>query len=108
MAAICSACQQEMLSDKGCTLDAYDDFSDGVVRLRIPYEPECDDSVCHDCGVGNGQLHHLSCDMERCPCCHGQTISCGCAQEDDEDSPTFILAPALDPLRVEGISSVKF
>jgi len=34
--------------------------------------------VCHDCGVEEGEIHHLMCDMEVCPWCGGQLISCGC------------------------------
>lgn len=33
---------------------------------------------CHDCGVIKGQIHLLDCDMERCPRCKEQLISCGC------------------------------
>jgi Zn finger protein HypA/HybF involved in hydrogenase expression len=36
-------------------------------------------ALCHDCGVGGGLLHHQHCDVEECPRCHGQRISCGCA-----------------------------
>jgi hypothetical protein len=35
-------------------------------------------STCHDCGTKEGQLHVLGCDMERCPFCGNQLISCRC------------------------------
>ena len=36
---------------------------------------------CHDCGAEEGHLHELGCDMESCPFCGGQLISCDCAYE---------------------------
>ena len=35
---------------------------------------------CHDCFVDNktGNVHHVGCDMERCPKCKDQIISCKC------------------------------
>ena len=31
---------------------------------------------CHDCGVEGGSFHHFRCDMEQCPVCHAQLLSC--------------------------------
>jgi len=36
---------------------------------------------CHDCNCKEGELHHSGCDMERCPFCNGQLISCSCCYE---------------------------
>lgn len=36
---------------------------------------------CHDCGASPGELHKKMCDVERCPDCGGQYISCDCEEE---------------------------
>ncbi len=33
---------------------------------------------CRDCRCHEGELHAFGCDMERCPFCGGQLISCEC------------------------------
>jgi hypothetical protein len=46
--------------------------------------PTLQRETCHDCDVEEGQLHLPGCDMERCPFCGGQLISCGCVRNEDE------------------------
>jgi len=85
--AICDLCQQEMCPGQGCTLSTI--TSAGITYDRIKagdggdYEPITEPGdFCHDCNVTLGQYHHLGCDMERCPVCHGQIIGCGCCEID--------------------------
>jgi hypothetical protein len=44
---------------------------------------------CNDCFAVKGEFHVPSCDVERCPACGDQAISCGCiegeAQDEEED-----------------------
>ena len=36
---------------------------------------------CGECDVQEGEYHEPGCDMERCPHCKGQLISCGCCYD---------------------------
>ena len=50
---------------------------------RIPFGHEKDMPTerldnCGDCGVLRGQLHVPECDIEQCPKCIGQLVSCDC------------------------------
>lgn len=49
----------------------------GIPTLRIPYPPTSTKN-CHDCNIWPGGVHHEGCDMEKCPICKGQLISCDC------------------------------
>lgn len=39
---------------------------------------------CHDCGVVRAMLHVPGCDVESCPACGAQAITCGCDRLEGE------------------------
>jgi len=78
--AICPDCKLEMLDPAtvDCPANHTVEFPDGTVLPSVPYTHEYPHALCHDCYVAVGHYHHPGCDMERCPCCHGQLIGCDC------------------------------
>lgn len=95
--AKCSWCEQEMRDSNtiGCAANVTVEYPDGSSFPSIPYGEEerygkgwmDDDSQhrCHDCNVKVGGHHHPGCDVEECPKCRRQLISCGCLNEDEEE-----------------------
>lgn len=76
--AICDYCNKEMTDHVGCTLSEYSDMG------KKPYKRIPSDKNCGDCGCPKGTYHHPGCDVEKCPKCNGQAISCNCVVDDDE------------------------
>lgn len=91
--AQCNYCGLDMLEADGCVDDpiiietqTYEPIRHGA-ELRFPgrWTPT---RRCHDCNALPGQVHHHGCDMEECPACGDQSISCDCrwAGEESEDA----------------------
>ena len=83
--AICEECEQEMDTASDCSANREVEYADGTTLPAIPYHDD-DGQRCHDCNVEPGNYHHLGCDSEHCPKCHGQIVACSCEfAEEDED-----------------------
>jgi hypothetical protein len=81
--AICADCDQEMLNASGCSVLTVNVNNEDIRRLAYGNDQRAPDLAhdkrrCHDCNVTWGHLHHPGCDMEECPHCGGQLISCSC------------------------------
>jgi hypothetical protein len=81
--AICQDCGQDMQKVKTCTKKTVTIKGEEYPRDTKYYDVN---KTCHDCGItnGHGNIHHLGCDIERCPVCRGQLISCGHLEEEVE------------------------
>ena len=76
--AICQYCHREMTKAVGCKCipfryerKTYKPIKFGFDGMGSPGDR------CGDCGALYGHYHHPGCDLERCPICGGQVISCG-------------------------------
>ena len=80
--AKCQDCKKEMLKTTSCDKKFNEIKIDGKVYQRDTNYFDVN-KHCHDCGIVNkkGNLHHFGCDIEKCPACDGQLISCDCKKK---------------------------
>jgi hypothetical protein len=78
--AKCQDCHQEMKTAETCRWTRI--VIDGKEYMRDNKYYDYGER-CHDCGIVNndGAIHHFGCDIERCPKCKDQIISCDCNKE---------------------------
>ncbi|KKL97001.1 hypothetical protein LCGC14_1838840 [marine sediment metagenome] len=81
--ATCEHCKEDMLKVRSCPTNHHLVDDQGTIWETIPFilfrEREGRlSNGCHDCNVQIGARHHHNCDMERCPKCGNQLISCDC------------------------------
>lgn len=81
--AWCEICGRNMLTADGCGVERI--HINGKSYPRIPMGGQGDlaygqpkGTRCGDCGAAMGAFHHWGCDLERCPVCGRQLLSCDC------------------------------
>jgi hypothetical protein len=86
--AICTACNCDMLLVDDCSDNRTIKYADGLELPSSTYHFNEPNGRCHDCGIKHGNYHHDGCDVEQCPRCKEQLISCACVLE-GEDSQAW-------------------
>lgn len=89
--AVCRDCNQEMRTAATCTVDVLIMRGERFERDRVG-QPLGPNGRCGDCGVQRGGFHHFGCDLEECPRCRWQLLSCGCPLVDGETEALMTVA----------------
>ena len=84
--SMCIRCKQEMLDSTSCVTSLYLNSETGEEKQPIRFGDETvfvidKNKKCHDCRTYRGGIHHKSCDVEECPFCYSQLLSCDCGVE---------------------------
>jgi len=85
--AICKYCGLDMLVALSCIRVPI--IFGGTVYEPSRYHFAEESGRCHDCGIAHGNYHHPGCDVERCPVCGGQLISCCCEESFEVKDPDW-------------------
>ena len=83
--ALCGLCSLEMTSTVSCVETPI--MTDTGFYPPIPYGKERSrrrSPRCGDCDTPKGGFHHRGCDIEACPRCRGQLISCRCDRSESD------------------------
>ncbi len=80
--ATCTHCSNDLSTGTSCTVEALHMNGRRFSLVRHRRRRGDTNGRCGDCGVRDGGLHHLGCDLQRCPGCGGQLISCWCSWDE--------------------------
>jgi hypothetical protein len=97
--ANCLDCDREMLTAPSCVVSSL--HLGGEPFPLTPYGRDGTSAPgggrCGDCGVEPGGFHHLGCDLQPCPRCQRQLLSCGCPFDELGGAEDTDPAPVAEP-----------